>query len=75
MRNLFDVVMRIVSSLVGLLMIFMGAIWMMQGLGVGPAAILQGFMVNNIQWTFYGAILALAGIGQVIWSNTRRGAA
>ena len=75
MRNLFNGVMRIVSTLVGLLMIFMGAIWMMQGLGVGPAAILQGFMVNNIQWTFYGAILALVGIGQIVWSNMRRGAA
>lgn len=72
MRNLFNVVMRIVSTLLGLLMIFMGAIWMMQGLGVGPRAILQGFMVNNIQWTFYGAILALLGIGQVIWSNSRQ---
>ena len=72
MRNLFNGVMRIVSTLVGRLMIFMGAIWMMQGLGVGPSAIMQGFMVNNIQWTFYGAILALLGIGQVIWSNTRQ---
>lgn len=72
MRNLFNLVMRIVSTLVGLLMIFMGAVWMMQGLGVGPRAILQGFMVNNIQWTFYGAVLALLGIGQVIWSNSRQ---
>ena len=75
MRNLFNLVMRIVSSLVGLLMIAMGSVWMMQGLGVGPAAILQGFMVNNIQWTVYGAILALVGIGQIIWSNTRQSAA
>jgi hypothetical protein len=64
--------MRIVSSLLGLLMILMGAVWMMQGLGVGPAAILQGFMVNDIRWTFYGAILALFGIAQIVWSNTRQ---
>jgi hypothetical protein len=30
-------------------------------------------MVNNRQWALYGAILALFGLGQVIWSNTRRG--
>ena len=72
MRTGFDVVMRVVSSLIGLLMIAMGGIWMMQGLGVGPAAILQGFMVNDIHWTYYGAILALVGVAEIVWSNTRR---
>ena len=71
MRRTFNVVMRVFSSLLGLFLIFMGSIWMMQGLGVGPAAITQGFMVNDIHWTVYGAILALFGIGQVVWSNTR----
>jgi len=47
MRRAFDVVMRIVTSLVGLLMIASGCVWMIQGLGVGPDAILQGFMVND----------------------------
>ena len=67
----FDVIMRIVTTLVGLLMILMGSVWMMQGLGVGPAAIMQGFMVNNIQWTFYGAILALVGVAEIVWSVSR----
>ena len=71
MCAIFNVVMRIVSSLLGLLMLAMGSVWMMQGLGVGPAAIMQGFMVNDLHWTFYGAILALVGIGQVVWSNSR----
>ena len=71
MRRAFNIVMRIFSSLLGLLAIFMGAIWAMQGLGVGPAAIMQGFMVNDVHWTIYGVILALFGIGQVVWSNTR----
>jgi hypothetical protein len=72
MRNLFNVVMRIVSTLIGLLMIFMGAVWAMQGLGVGPQAIMRGFMVNDLHWTVYGVIFALFGIGQVVWSNTRQ---
>jgi hypothetical protein len=71
MRRGFDIVMRIVTSLVGLLMILMGSVWMMQGLGVGPAAIMQGFMVDNIQWTFYGAILALVGVAEIVWSVSR----
>jgi hypothetical protein len=72
MSGVFSVVMRIVSSLLGLLLVAMGCVWMMQGLNVGPAAILQGFMVNDIHWTYYGAILALVGVAQIVWSNTRQ---
>jgi hypothetical protein len=72
MRSAFNIVMRIVSSLLGVFMILMGAIWMMQGLHVGPAAIMRGFMVGDSRWTLYGAILLLFGIGQVVWSNTRQ---
>jgi hypothetical protein len=72
MRQTFFLVMRVFSSLVGLVLIAMGAVWMMQGLGVGPSAIMQGFMVGDIHWTVYGAVLALFGLGQVIWSNMRR---
>ena len=72
MRSAFNVVMRIVSTLLGLLMIFMGAIWVMQGLNVGPRAILRGFMVSDVRWAIYCAILVIFGIGQVVWSNTRR---
>ena len=67
----FDIIMKLVTTLVGLFMICIGAVWMMQGLGMGPAAIMQGFMVNNIQWTFYGAILALVGVGQIVWAWRR----
>jgi len=72
MRAMFNGLMRVVSSLVGVLMLAMGCVWAMQGLNVGPAAILQGPMVSNIQWTYYGAILALVGIAQIVWSNTRQ---
>jgi hypothetical protein len=71
LRRAFDIVMRIVTSLVGLMMIASGSVWMMQGLGVGPAVIMQGFMVNDLRWTFYGAILATVGIAQIVWSFMR----
>jgi hypothetical protein len=29
-------------------------------------------MVNNRQWALYGTIAVLIGLGQVVWSNTRR---
>lgn len=72
MRALFNVVMRVFSTLLGLLAVLMGLVWIGQGLHVGPAAIMQGFMVSNPQWAVYGVILALLGVGQVVWSNTRQ---
>jgi hypothetical protein len=50
-------------------MILMGAVWMLQGLNL---AFRVGFMVGNYHWTIYGAMLALVGVAQVVWSNTRQ---
>ena len=72
MRNVFNIVMRIFSTLLGLLVILMGLIWTGQGLHVGPAAIMRGFMVSDWHWALHGVIFALLGVGQVIWTNTRK---
>ena len=69
MRNLFNVVMRIVSSLLGLLLVCMGGIWMLQGLNL---YFRFGFMVGDTIWTVYGGLLALVGVAQIVWSNTRQ---
>ena len=65
----FNIAMRIVSSLIGLAMIAAGTVWMLQGLNL---AFRKGFMVGDPHWTAYGAILAVVGVAQVIWSNTRQ---
>jgi hypothetical protein len=62
-------VVRIVGSLTGVAMILMGAVWILQGLNL---AFRVGFMVGDIHWTIYGAMLALLGIAEVVWSNTRQ---
>jgi hypothetical protein len=69
MWEAFNFVMRIVSSLIGIAMILMGMVWMLQGLNL---AFRVGFMVGDYHWTIYGAILALVGVAQLIWSNTRQ---
>jgi hypothetical protein len=65
----FNVVMRIVSSLIGVAMILMGTVWILQGFNL---AFRVGFMVGDYHWTIYGAMLALVGIAQVVWSNARQ---
>jgi hypothetical protein len=69
MRAAFNIMMRIVSTLLGVMIIAMGTVWILQGLNL---AFRVGFMVGQKRWVAYGALLALIGIGQVIWSNTRQ---
>ncbi len=69
MRGVFNTVMRIASSLIGVLMVLLGGIWILQGLGI---AFLESFMAYQIEWAVYGAILALFGIAQIVWTNTRQ---
>ena len=68
MSAIFNVVMRVICSVIGLLMMAMGSVWILQGLNI---AFLDSFMANDKQWVFWGALLALVGLGQVVWCNTR----
>ena len=68
MNEFFNGVMRAVSTLVGVLMVLMGGVWILQGLNL---AFRVGFMVGDKQWVLWGALLALLGLGQIVWSNTR----
>ena len=69
MSRAFNTIMRVVSSLIGVAMVMMGIVWILQGLNL---AFRVGFMVGQPKWTVYGALLAIVGVAQVIWSNTRQ---
>jgi hypothetical protein len=68
MSEIFNGVMRAISSLLGLAMIAMGGIWILQGFNL---AFRVGFMVGDKRWALYGAMLAAVGVCQIVWSNTR----
>jgi hypothetical protein len=70
MNEIFNGVMRAITSLIGLAMVCFGGIWILQGFDL---AFRVGFMVGHKQWALYGAILALVGIGEIVWANTRAG--
>lgn len=70
MGGLFNGVMKIVSTLLGVLMICLGGVWILQGFDIAFQA--GSFMAGDPQWALWGAILALVGIGQAIWSVTRK---
>jgi hypothetical protein len=77
MVKVFDIFGRIVSNVLGLILVGAGIIWILQAFDLafntplvpgGPVS----FMVNNHQWALYGAVAVAVGGAQVIWSNTRR---
>jgi hypothetical protein len=68
MSPVFNGIMRGISSLLGLVLVMMGGVWILQGLNI---AFLESFMANDKQWVLWGTILALVGAAQVYWSNTR----
>jgi hypothetical protein len=75
MRRGFNVIMRVISSLIGLLLVLMGGIWILQGLNLAWGALARSFMQGDQHWALYGAIVLVIGVCQVVWSNTRQNAA
>ena len=69
MRGLFNILGRAFSTLIGLVLVIFGGIWILQGLDMAFQA--GSFMAGDPQWAVYGAIAVLLGILQVWWSNTR----
>jgi hypothetical protein len=67
--------MRIIVTIVGILALAMGLIWVGQGTGYltyTPPHMHPSFMIGDMHWTYYGGALALVGLLLVYLS--RRGA-
>jgi hypothetical protein len=60
--------MRIVWNIFGVLLVFFGGVWFLQGINVLPGS----FMTGQIKWAIYGGIAFVAGIVLLIWANRRR---
>lgn len=63
--------MRIVLSIIGILLVLVGAVWFLQGINVLPGS----FMTGNPQWAVNGGIAIIIGLGLLFWANRRRKAA
>lgn len=60
--------MRTLLLIIGLSAIAIGALWVGQGLGY-VAWPEESFMISQVQWAWYGAGLALAGVALMVWSR------
>ena len=61
--------MRSVLLILGILALLIGLLWIGQGTGI-VAWPQTSFMINQIQWAGYGALLAALGL-ILVWQATR----
>ncbi len=59
--------MRWLLSIVGIVLVLLGLLWILQGLNVVPV----GFMAGHLQYAVLGAIAAIGGVVLVLFANRR----
>lgn len=59
--------MRTASNIVGVVCSLIGAVWVLQGIGVLPGS----FMSGQPKWAVYGSVLLVIGVGLLIRANRR----
>ncbi len=60
--------MRITLNILGVLLLFMGTTWFLQGINVLPGS----FMTGQVQWAVYGALADLVAVVLLVLANRRR---
>ncbi len=60
--------MKWLVSIVGVLLVLFGGLWILQGTGI----ITRGFMSGHVQYAILGLVSAVIGLGLVVLANRRR---
>ncbi len=59
--------MRWILSIVGLVLVLFGILWILQGLNIVPV----GFMAGHLQYAALGLVAAVGGLALVLFANRR----
>lgn len=60
--------MRTAITIVGIIAILLGGLWILQGANVMPNTVMSG----QSQWLYTGIVLALAGVAALVWVWRKR---
>lgn len=60
--------MRVLLNVVGVFLILIGVIWFLQGINI----LLGSPMSGQLQWSAWGILAAVIGVGLLIYANKRR---
>ncbi|HEX4321969.1 MAG TPA: hypothetical protein VHZ52_13745 [Acidobacteriaceae bacterium] len=59
--------MRIAFRILAILLIAMGAVWILQGINILPGS----FMTGQMQWAYRGGFVAVVGVAILLFSRRR----
>jgi hypothetical protein len=60
--------MRILSNILGVILLLAGCVWFLQGINILPGS----FMTGSLMWAVIGAFCVVAGIALLISANRGR---
>jgi hypothetical protein len=60
--------MRLTLNILGVVLVFFGFVWFLQGINVLPGS----FMTGQIRWAIYGGIAVAAGVALLVVANRRK---
>ncbi len=60
--------MKIVSNIVGALLVLAGTVWVLQGISILPGS----FMTGQTRWAIRGVIVAVVGVMVLLWANRKQ---
>jgi hypothetical protein len=60
--------MRIILNIIGVLCLFVGGVWFLQGINILPGS----FMTGQTKWAIWGAVMICIGLGILVAGNRRR---
>jgi hypothetical protein len=59
--------MKVLLSVIGVLLILVGLVWILQGVNI----LLGSMMSGHIQYSILGLVVAVIGVGLLIYANRR----
>jgi hypothetical protein len=60
--------MRIFGSIVGVVLVLLGGLWVLQGANIMAGSVMSG----QSQWLYIGIVVAIVGVAVLWWFNLRQ---
>jgi cytochrome c biogenesis factor len=60
--------MRIIVSILAVLLMLVGVVWVLQGIGVIGGSVMTG----QSQWTIIGGVSFIVGVGLLVFANRKK---
>jgi len=60
--------MKTLLNIIGVILLLSGGMFFLQGINVLPGS----FMTGDPQWAINGGIMAVIGLGLIVWANWRK---